>query len=248
MSTTIWQVYHDECVKDQLLESKKPYYKSFYTKENTLNGKNLNHLQQYLNEFVCQYYVYRNDIKSDIVGFCQYSKFFDDTMTEELNQNLYIEDPLKVNPEIFNIDNLDNTVIGTIQYNCKPILQYDNCWTFLYRSLSIYIETHYPQWLEKFKNFDWKDESIRFETFICTWDNFCNYMKFILGFFKFIGINFITLTEDDINQVIEHYQIEYYMECSWYKDQPHRRIAFIIEILGAIYWSLTDNNLIFNYI
>ena len=34
----------------------------------------INHLNKFWSEYVCQYYVYVNSIKSDIVSFCHYNR------------------------------------------------------------------------------------------------------------------------------------------------------------------------------
>ena len=87
---TIWQVYHDKSFEKDLKENVLPYYKSFYTQEN-LEGDSINDMQRFINEFVCQYYVYKNNIKSDIVGFCQYWKYFEGDVDKiDFNKLTYI--------------------------------------------------------------------------------------------------------------------------------------------------------------
>ena len=37
----------------------------------------MNDMHHYINESFCNYYIYKNNIKSDIVGFCHYRRHFD---------------------------------------------------------------------------------------------------------------------------------------------------------------------------
>ena len=110
-SINIWQVYHDINLKKEIKENKYPFFKGYYTKSN-LNCHNINHIQDYINEFVCQYYVYKNNIKSDIVGFCQYGKYFSD-----LSYFKYGGEVHELNNNIFEIKDLTNTCIGLSTYN-----------------------------------------------------------------------------------------------------------------------------------
>jgi hypothetical protein len=231
MSFKIYQVYHKKELESNLLN--KPYIIPYYT----LDNKGINHLQTVLNEFVCQYYVYKYEKykNDDIVGFCHYGKYY-------------------------NIDNYDiklienevrhtNTVYGLEWFNLKEIFGYNNKKNFIFITLNKYISNKYPEMLNTFQNFDWDYKSIRFECFICRYDDFCKYVEFVLGYFKYMDIDFETCSEQYIKDKIDtdKFVIDYYrnLQHGWYlsKDNYYRRIAYIIEMLCGIYWSLIGKNI-----
>ena len=73
MNINIWVSYHSNEIYDKykLNELDTSIYKSFNTSEHYPL------LHSYFNEFITMYHVYKNDIKSDIVGFCHYRRYFD---------------------------------------------------------------------------------------------------------------------------------------------------------------------------
>lgn len=228
----IYQVYHKKELESSLLN--KPYIIPYYTKDDYCG---INHLQAVLNEFVCQYYVYKYEKykNDDIVGFCHYRRYY-------------------------NIDNYDikllenevrhaNTVYGLCWYNVKEVLEYNDRKNFIFDSLSDYIACKYPELLDRFQKMDWDYKSIRFECFISRYDDFCKYVEFILGYFKFMHIDFESCSEQDIKNKIDSncFIIEFYnrKEHSWYlhKNNRYRKIAYIIELLCGVYWSLIGKNI-----
>ena len=215
----IWQVYHDLSQQESLKEGVLDYYKSYYTKEN-LNGQSLNHMQKYLNEFVCQYYVYTNNLKSDIVGFCHYGKFFE--------------------KKIDDID-CDNNIYAWRLFDITDMVEFNDKHNFIFNSVKSYIEKYYPQFLNKFSNLEYKHNSVQHESFICKWDDFCEYMKFILGYFNYTFMPLELMNNENIRQYADLYYCEYYSDAWWYL--YYRRVAYYIEILCGIYFSLIDKNL-----
>lgn len=226
MSFKIYQVYHIEELESSLLN--KEYIIPYYTQYT----KGLNYLQSILNEFVCQYYVYKyekyND--DDVVGFYHYRRYFIPTDKEFV--------------EIENNVKNKNTVYALGLYNIKNILNHNNKKNSIFITLNDYISHEYPEMTSKFQNLDWGDNSIRFECFISRYDDFCKYVKFVLGYFRYIGFdlekcNIQQLKQeiDNGNFLIEYYNIPYHR---WYicKKNHYRKIAYIIELLCALYWSL----------
>lgn len=81
----IWCTYHDpSLIEEYDLENKGVYL--FYSKDDTLPMKNINDLQEYWCELVTMWYIWQNQIKSDIVGFCHYRRFFDKIYEDEINE------------------------------------------------------------------------------------------------------------------------------------------------------------------
>ena len=245
---SIYQIYHKKELKKFLLENKDKNYHSFYTKE-VLDCDNINHLQDLLNEFVCQYYVYKNNIKSDIIGFCQYGKYFSNN-----NNFTYGNENHLFNKEILKVNNLDNKVIGISTYfnnNISPIITFTNHNNNFYNLLYNYIVNKYPDQKERFLNLSnnlTNNYFIRFESFICKWDDFCKYMEFMLGLFEFYGLKINKNTNiNDLYDKIEFFIIDQYKDMHWYKNNHMRFIAYFIELTCGIYWHLFGYNIIHNF-
>lgn len=84
---SMYCVYHDE----RLLEECKlntldnRLFSLYYTKYGHDNS--LDHIQEYICEFTAQYFVLRNQIKSDYVGFCQYHRVLSVDFNEFFDKN-----------------------------------------------------------------------------------------------------------------------------------------------------------------
>lgn len=234
MSFKIYQVYHKKELESNLL--KKPYIIPYYVKED----KGINHLNEVLNEFVCQYYVYKyekyND--DDIIGFYHYRRFYTPN-DDEIN---IIEN---------NVKNL-NYIYALQWYNIKYVLEYDNKKNFLFVTLRDYIFKKYPEMLSKFENLDWYYKSVRFECFISRYDDFCKYVEFVLGYFKYIGVDLEKCDVQTIKNKIDTnvFIIDYYHynRHPWYLhiNNHYRKFSYIIELLCGLYWSLFGKK--FNYL
>lgn len=244
----IWQVYHDKIYTEFLLEGKEKYYKSYYTKGETTK-QNINSLQDILNEFVCQYYVYKNNIKTDIVGFCQYGKYFSSNMTFN-----YGIDSYKINPNVLNLDDLNKKCIGLAPYfqNDKIFMDVmknnnDN----FFKLLLDYITEKYPQYKNRlltcFNNVN-NNVMMRFESYVCKWDDFCKYMEFVLGLFDFYGFNLENTSPETLLNNLDFFIINAYENEPWYLTSKHRRIAYFLELLCSVYWTIFDYDVIFNYV
>jgi hypothetical protein len=241
---TIWQVYHDDLQKYNLLENKCPYYKSFNTTHTILHDLNINEYQHYINEFVCQYYVYKNHIKSHLVGFCHYNKVFSDYFTFKYVNEKY----LTYNHNIKNIC-FDNYIMGLDVYrDASLILNYKNQKNNVYNKISNFLQHSYPDLYNKLITINENDykKCIRFECFICKWDDFQKYMEFMLNFFEFYNVNLNNIKESDLDLfVIDYYENK---KALWYIRQYNRRMAFFIEFLCSVYWMLQDKDVMYNYI
>ena len=73
MNVTIWVSYHSNEIynKYKLNELDTSIYKLFNTSEYYPA------LHKYFAEFINLYHVYKNNIKSDVIGFCHYRRYFD---------------------------------------------------------------------------------------------------------------------------------------------------------------------------
>lgn len=239
-SVKIYQVYHDLSITKKLKERKLPHYKLFYTKQ-YFEYDNINHVQEYLNEFVCQYYVYKKNIKSDIVGFCQYGKYFSNNESFQYGYETHV-----FNEKILSVRDLSNKVIGLSYYfNNDIINNKDNFYNLLLK----YISHKYPNKVDKtldfFKNIS-TDKMIRFESYICKWEDFCKYMEFILGLFSYYGIDLNqNISDKQIENKLDFFIIDCYKDCGWYSRK--RYLAFFIELVCAVYWEIFDYEVIHNF-
>lgn len=224
----IYQVYHKKEFESNLL--KKPYIIPYYVKED----KGINHLNEFLNEFVCQYYIYKyekyND--DDVIGIYHYRRF-------------YIPSEEEISIIENNVKNTNN-IYALQWYNIKEVLEYNNKKNFLFVTLRDYILKKYPEMLSKFENLDWYYKSVRFECFISRYDDFCKYVEFVLGYFKYMGVDLEKCDEQTIKNKIDTnvFIMDYYHynKHSWYLDNHYRKFAYIIELLCGLYWSLFGKN------
>ena len=73
----IWCSYHNDTYIDEYnLDYVPDYIKLFNSNDVEINGNNINYLNPYLCELVTYYYVWKNQIYSEYVGFCHYRRFF----------------------------------------------------------------------------------------------------------------------------------------------------------------------------
>lgn len=73
---TIWQTYHrDELVEEFSLREDE-YFRLFNSNNPEVEGDNINHLNRFYSEMVTMYWVWRNGIRSRLVGFCHYRRKF----------------------------------------------------------------------------------------------------------------------------------------------------------------------------
>ena len=87
---TIWCTYHNRSLLNQynLYDSKN--FKLFYNDNFDLIEPNINYLHDYIGDMATYYYVWKNNIKSDYVGFCQYKRHFQYFDINKLNKYQYI--------------------------------------------------------------------------------------------------------------------------------------------------------------
>lgn len=212
-----------------------------------------------LSEFATMFYIWKNNIKSDYIGFQHYGKKF------SLKQIFtYGNQCHKFNEDIknYNIDNLDdNNIFIFSSYPYKDIeYVFKNIKNVLYEEdymiLENYILNNYNDLYDKFKNLSFiGNDSIflRFECFICKWEYFDQYMKFIIGLFNEFGLNLLDDNEQiclSINNIANKntFILKQYVDEHFYgKNGNNRKIAFFIEFICALYFYLMPYKLIQNY-
>lgn len=73
---TIWQTYHKEELIDEFSLKEDEYFRLFNSNDLTVEGENINHLNRFYSEMVTMYWVWRNQKRSRLVGFCHYRRKF----------------------------------------------------------------------------------------------------------------------------------------------------------------------------
>lgn len=82
---TIWCSYHNNNLIDEFnLDYIPSYIKLFNTNDLNITDDNINYLNPHLCEICTYYYVWKNQIKSNYVGFCHYRRFFSNLGKENI--------------------------------------------------------------------------------------------------------------------------------------------------------------------
>ena len=206
----------------------------FYTNDLSNNQININYLNEYLGELVMLYYVWKNNLKSDIIFIDQYAKRF--------YQNAY-EDGIK----LLNCNTNKNSVIVTWPYFD---LELNHQWitndiivkykTFLKQTYNMELEFPYNK-------FWWI-------MFGCKWETFCDICQFIFGFLDYL---FPNESWKNINNLIDFRDNQYelsktdntinkdHRDMRFYKDK--RFFAFLFEQLLPVYVSNKFNIIVYNH-
>lgn len=175
MDIKIYTVYHlqDQIKKYQLHETDN--IKLYNTNENVENS--INGLNPYMAELVLQYRIWKNNIKSDYIGFQHYRRILFDS---EIRLNKCID--------IIN----NNNVIIYSTFNDH----YNSSWDDLLKLYRIenlksdideFMETKNEYVQKKYKNFKFHKFIPKYCTFVTSWDVFKKYGDFALSFIDFIN-------------------------------------------------------------
>lgn len=73
---TIWQTYHDESLVEKYHLREDGIVRLFNSNNLQMEGENINHLNPFYSEVVTLYWVWKNQMKSNKVGFCHYRRTF----------------------------------------------------------------------------------------------------------------------------------------------------------------------------
>jgi hypothetical protein len=263
----IWCTYHDKKLIDEYKLKETEYFKLYYTKDELKDKISLNYVQEFLNEWVTQYYVWKNNIKSDLVGFCHYRRNIYQYINDEMLYHIINYSQYKT----FITNPVNITIKNTYLYECNNysiLMDYNFFGLGLHYDLILnYIKENYSSYMYertiKVFNSIYSRQNYG-EIYICKWNIFCELMKFIDGYIKYL---FNKLFNLPIKELYE-YTYEEYDNLSYYLNNENfrlrkeyiktlnlneetsnnfqfagypRSIAFMIEYTIGIFWNIFIN-------
>lgn len=80
---TIWLTYHDDAHIEQYDLKEDDTIRLFKGNNLNIEGENINHLNKFYSEMTTMYWVWKNNIRSKLVGFCHYRRRFTHLMEIE---------------------------------------------------------------------------------------------------------------------------------------------------------------------
>ena len=83
----MWCTYHNPQILIDYNLQETENFKLFNTDDFTLKEDNINYLHDYLGELTTYYYVWKNQLKSDYVGFCQYRRHWISIYLNEIEKH-----------------------------------------------------------------------------------------------------------------------------------------------------------------
>ena len=174
---TIWKTYHNESlIKEFNLEENERIF-LFNSKNVGYDGKNINHLNQFLCEGVTLVYPYLNNLKSDIIGFQHYRRWFH---SDEKSLNV----KRIMNGEIQCFASWNDYYL-TLKDRVK---EHCNYWSVyecgMGDDIMEFLEKEYP---EIYNHHTMKSEMIGFSISAMSWESYLKYGKFIWDYICFIN-------------------------------------------------------------
>lgn len=203
-----------------------PYYICYdpYTHKDL---DNINHLNKYWSEYVCQRYVYDNQLKSNIITFChdirlvkytkidvdrikgenavQYYYTWDDCYTSEYDK---LGNRTAKDEELPDI-RFRNIYHELVMKMGQPRFMYDDFIEYLHKQTIVPIESIAETASSENVSF------ITRECYSCTWDTFCEMQQFLLGYFDFVqvkyGLCYDKKRHDEffLTTIVPHYRYQY---------------------------------------
>lgn len=83
---TIWITYHDDQQVAEYHLEEDNTFRLFKGNDLTVEGEHINHLNRFYAETTTMYWVWKNQIKSKIIGFCHYRRKFEELLNIEPGQ------------------------------------------------------------------------------------------------------------------------------------------------------------------
>lgn len=206
---TIWKSYHDETQikRYNLFENDRIYL--FNTTNSGYSGVNINNLNKIICEGCCILYPYLNNLKSKIIGFQSYRRYFNSAIDA-----LKLDDINQGKVQIFQSRKTGKYYKDDKNYNIKYIYAFNHFsyWKCIdngfYDNFIEFITKYFPEYfdtLEKANMF------YGFSLFVCNWNNYEKLCNLIWGYLNFIAnkYHFNVLNDLDWAAFIEEYYIKF---------------------------------------
>lgn len=180
----IWCTYHKPEIPQEYNLYDSEHFKLFYNDDFTLKEDNINYLHDYLCELGTYYYVWKNNLKSDIVGFCQYRRhiYFDNNIINKFGlftpyYNYVASSFYKYINHIDDYNSNDVDIVKSLNFD------------YFNKHLALYFKDKY-----NINIFDYfKTNKYIFiswhNTYFFKWNVFCDVCDFVFGFLDSIFIN-----------------------------------------------------------
>ena len=183
----IWCVYHRPEIPQEYNLHESEHFKLFYNNDLTLKEDNINYLHDYLCELTAYYYVWKNNLKSDIVGFCHYSKSFNNIDYAKLNNFGF--QAYSYCYERIDLDNIED-------YNMERYHLFYDYITYLKYKYNI---DYYNYILKHDYIFDaWHN------MYIFKWDVFCDLCDFIFGYLDYVFPNGLWKIKSNLDFLVKY--------------------------------------------
>jgi hypothetical protein len=220
-TTTIWCSYHDQNLLNEYNLKDTKNIKLFWTNDKwNIDGESINDLNKTLSEIVTFYYVWKNQIKSDYVGFCHYRRFFSNVDYGRLSDN--------------HIQSYEYTNSTIYYYPCKIMSEYHLDIAYIYENFFNFMLEKYNIDLRKHYN------SMNIHTrlsYIMTWNVFNKVCEFMFGFLDYLcepdNINWKNYDDHlKLISLVVKIKDEHYIH------HQNRAIAVMMELLTGIFIEL----------
>lgn len=181
-------------------------YNKFITNEQ-YSGDCINELNRIFSEYVCQYYIWKNQIKSQLIGFCHYRRIIKQIQ-------------FRRGIQYFKSWNLKKEDVQDLAENYEyPYFQYYgrqwNCPQFINDDVNDFLLNHQTtipkDKILKILKVDPEVDFIAQELYFTTWTIFEQLMEFLDSYIKFISNKYNLKTSKDwknhvFNKIIKYYR------------------------------------------
>ena len=204
---TIWCSYHNKNFITEYNLQNTDIIKLFDTTNTNIEGENINNLNYLLCETVTYYYVWKNQIKSDYVGFCHYRRYFNNVDFNKLNKINSVQ-VLSRNDTSDNL-NYINYVSQIYSWCANIYFQYNIVHPSIINYFISYLYDMYRINLYKLSNqLGGKSYISNRISFIFKWEDFNKFCEIFFGFFDYIALKENVKnwkTEEFINDLLKKY-------------------------------------------
>lgn len=182
----IWCTYHNKNIIKEYDLHNTSNIQLFFNNDFTLKEDNINYLHDYLGDMTTYYYVWKKQIRSDYVGFCQYRRHFTYINYDDLYKNGII------------------AYMNGLKEIYKSSKHFVNDFIFMNFINFMYYKYHINVYDYIFKN----EHKIAFHSmYIFRWDIFNEVCDFMFGLLDYMTCN-TWKNEDSIIHLSQYYHLK----------------------------------------